>query len=86
MMSTRAVLVKNLEPYIGRHVSFTFCDGWEEWPMRGILLELDKPEDFHLTYLSLCDCGEDPCERIADEHGAVAMSADDPVYVNVGGR
>ncbi|GAA1788005.1 hypothetical protein GCM10009748_23200 [Agromyces lapidis] len=85
-MSTRAVQVKDLAPYISRHVSFTFCDGWEYWPMSGILLGIDKPEGFHLTYLTYCDCGDDPCELIADEHGAVAMSDDDLVRVNVGGR
>lgn len=85
-MSTRAVAVKDLAPYIGRHVSFIFCDGWDDWPVDGILLGLNKPEDYHLTYVSVCNCGDYPCERVASEHGAVGMAADYAVRVNVGGR
>lgn len=85
-MSTRSVPVKDLAPYIGRYVSFIFTDGWDDWPCDGILLKLDKPADYHLTYLSLCDCDDDPCDRIPEEHGAFALHADALVRVNVGGR
>lgn len=85
-MSTRAVPVRGLEAYIGRHVSFTFTDGWDDWPIDGVLIGLDKPDDYHLTYISTCNCGDEPCERVPLEHGAVAMHGDALVHVNVGGR
>jgi len=85
-MSTHAVPVRDLEPYVGRHVSFVFYDGWDDWPVDGILLGLDQPGGWHLTYVLVCNCGDDPCDRVASEHGAVGMAADDIVRVDIGGR
>jgi hypothetical protein len=86
-MTERTVPVKELAPYIGSHVSFTFNDGWEDydWRFSGILLGLDQPEGFHLIYVSFCNCDE-PCDKTASEHGAYALRPNDPVHVSPWGQ
>jgi hypothetical protein len=84
-MSTRAVPVRDLAPYIGRHVSFTFCDGWEEWHTSGVLVALESPPDYHLAYVYCCDC-EGACDSEPMDHGGYGMRPEDHVYVNVGGK
>jgi len=88
-MSTRKIPVSEAEKYVGREVSGTFSDGWDDWGFRGKLVGVQVSDPY--TYLEVCEDNAEPCELCGSEwepgdHGGLGFFPNDLVYVHVGGR
>jgi hypothetical protein len=90
-VSSREVSVSEAHKYVGRYVSGTFSDGWDDWGFRGKLIDVQASDPY--IYLEICEDygGSEPCELCGPEwtpgdHGGFGFGPHNSIYVHVGGR
>lgn len=54
-MSSRTVPPSKLHTYIGKRISATWCDGWDDYCVSGVLISAKPNQDGNGTWVETCD-------------------------------